>query len=70
MMAATAARPRFYTQLPESDRMKAFTEGQTVRTWPRTQNNAAEEKRSMDSIWSRKGATLSDKSARQEFGLT
>jgi hypothetical protein len=24
----------------------------------------------MDSIWSRKGATLSDKSARQEFGLT
>jgi hypothetical protein len=23
-----------------------------------------------DSIWSRKGATLSDKSARQEFGLT
>ncbi len=24
----------------------------------------------MDSIWKRKGATLSDKSARQEFGLT
>ena len=24
----------------------------------------------MDSIWSRKGATLSDKSARREFGLT
>jgi len=24
----------------------------------------------MDSIWLRKGATLSDKSARQEFGLT
>ena len=24
----------------------------------------------MDSIWSRKGATFSDKSARQEFGLT
>lgn len=24
----------------------------------------------MDSIWSQKGATLSDKSARQEFGLT
>jgi predicted nuclease with TOPRIM domain len=24
----------------------------------------------MDSIWTRKGATLSDKSARQEFGLT
>ena len=24
----------------------------------------------MNSIWSRKGATLSDKSARQEFGLT
>ena len=24
----------------------------------------------MESIWSRKGATLSDKSARQEFGLT
>ena len=24
----------------------------------------------MDSIWRRKGATLSDKSARQEFGLT
>ena len=24
----------------------------------------------MDSLWSRKGATLSDKSARQEFGLT
>ena len=23
-----------------------------------------------DSMWSRKGATLSDKSARQEFGLT
>ncbi len=23
-----------------------------------------------DSIWTRKGATLSDKSARQEFGLT
>ena len=23
-----------------------------------------------DSIWSRKGATFSDKSARQEFGLT
>lgn len=23
-----------------------------------------------DSIWFRKGATLSDKSARQEFGLT
>ena len=31
------------------------------------------EKRNMgdgDSMWSRKGATLSDKSARQEFGLT
>ena len=24
----------------------------------------------MDSLWSRKGATLSDKSARKEFGLT
>ena len=24
----------------------------------------------MDSVWSQKGATLSDKSARQEFGLT
>lgn len=24
----------------------------------------------MDSVWSRKGATLSDKSAREEFGLT
>jgi hypothetical protein len=24
----------------------------------------------MDSIWTRKGATLSDKSARQEYGLT
>ena len=27
-------------------------------------------RRAMDSIWTRKGATLSDKSARQEFGLT
>ena len=36
------------------------------------QDNAAEEKRIMegDSMWSRKGATLSDKSVRQEFGLT
>ena len=36
-------------------------------------DNAAAEKRNMDdgdSMWSRKGATLSDKSARQEFGLT
>jgi hypothetical protein len=33
-------------------------------------DNATEEKRSMGSIWSQKGATLSDKSARQEFGLT
>ena len=36
-------------------------------------DNAAEEKRKMDdgdSMWSQKGATLSDKSARQEFGLT
>jgi hypothetical protein len=35
--------------------------------------NATAEKRSMDesaSMWSRKGATLSDKSARQEFGLS
>jgi hypothetical protein len=37
------------------------------------QDNAATEKRNVDdgdSMWSRKGATLSDKSARQEFGLT
>ena len=40
---AVAARPRFYPQLPESDRMKTFTAGQTVWTWPRTQNNAVEE---------------------------
>src|SRR5436190_22931247 len=36
-------------------------------------DNAVVEKRSMDegeSMWSQKGATLSDKSARQEFGLT
>jgi hypothetical protein len=36
-------------------------------------DNAAAEKRKMDdgdSMWSRKGATLSDKSARQEFSLT
>jgi hypothetical protein len=35
-------------------------------------DNAGAEKRIMDgdSIWKRKGATLSDKSARQEFGLT
>src|SRR5436309_12356 len=36
-------------------------------------DNAIAEKRSMDegdALWSRKGATLSDKSARQEFGLT
>jgi len=36
-------------------------------------DNAAAERRNMDdgdSMWSRKGATLSDKSARQEFGLT
>src|SRR5690349_2966373 len=36
-------------------------------------DNASAERRSMDegdSMWSRKGATLSDKSARQEFGLT
>jgi len=35
--------------------------------------NAVAEKRSMDegdSMWSQKGATLSDKSARKEFGLT
>jgi hypothetical protein len=36
----------------------------------RTQDNATEEKRNMDLIWKQKGATLSDKSARQEFGLT
>lgn len=37
------------------------------------QREAAAEKRNMDdgdSMWSRKGTTLSDKSARQEFGLT
>src|SRR5260370_39455873 len=36
-------------------------------------DHAAAEKPNMDdgdSMWSRKGATLSDKSARQEFGLT
>src|SRR5207302_3445721 len=36
-------------------------------------DNASAEMRSMDegdSMWSRKGATMSDKSARQEFGLT
>ncbi|MGH7136515.1 MAG: hypothetical protein ACREHD_12300 [Pirellulales bacterium] len=36
-------------------------------------DNAVAEKRNMgdgNSMWSRKGATLSDKSARQEFGLT
>ena len=36
-------------------------------------DNAAVEKRNMDDgdwMWSQKGATLSDKSARQEFGLT
>ena len=36
-------------------------------------DDAAAENRDMDeneSMWSRKGATLSDKSARQEFGLT
>lgn len=36
-------------------------------------DNAAAVKRNTDdgdSMWSRKGATLSDKSARQEFGLT
>ena len=36
-------------------------------------DSAAAEKRNMDdgdSMWSQKGATLSDKSARQEFGLT
>jgi hypothetical protein len=36
-------------------------------------DNAAKEKPTVHddtSIWSRKGATLSDKSARQEFGLT
>jgi hypothetical protein len=35
-------------------------------------DNAVAEKRIMDgdSMWSQKGATLSDKSARQEFGLT
>lgn len=36
-------------------------------------DNAAARRRNLDdgdSIWSRKGATLSDKSARQEFGLT
>src|SRR5229473_1154754 len=36
-------------------------------------DNAVAEKRNMDdgdSMWSRKGATLSDKSARQDFGLT
>src|SRR4051794_8087364 len=38
-----------------------------------THDKAFAEKRSMDegdSMWSRKGATLRDKSARQEFGLT
>jgi hypothetical protein len=37
------------------------------------QDNNAAEKQGMsesDSMWSRKGATMSDKSARQEFGLT
>ncbi len=36
-------------------------------------DNAVAGKQSMsesDSMWSRKGATMSDKSARQEFGLT
>ena len=36
-------------------------------------SNAVAEKQSMfesDSMWSQKGATMSDKSARQEFGLT
>ena len=36
-------------------------------------DNDAAEKQSMDegdSMWSRKGATMSDKSARKEFGLT
>jgi hypothetical protein len=35
-----------------------------------TPDNATEENQGMDSIWKEKGATLSDKSARQEFGLT
>jgi hypothetical protein len=41
--------------------------GESIHEYP------AVEKRNMDdgdSMWSRKGATLSDKSARQEFGLT
>jgi len=35
-----------------------------------TQDEQENGERMMDSTWSRKGATLSDKSAREEFGLT
>ena len=47
--------------------------GEVWHVGAESQNNAAKEKRIMHddtAIWSRKGATLSDKSARQEFGLT
>ena len=45
----------------------------SIRSWQRKDDNAVAEKQSMsegDSMWSQKGATMSDKSARQEFGLT
>ncbi|MHB8974927.1 MAG: hypothetical protein ACYC4N_31245 [Pirellulaceae bacterium] len=47
--------------------------GEVWHVGAESQDNAAKEKRTMHddtAIWSRKGATLSDKSARQEFGLT
>ena len=47
--------------------------GEVWHVGAKSHDNAAKEKRTMHddkAIWSRKGATLSDKSARQEFGLT
>ena len=47
--------------------------GEVWQVGAESHDNSAKEKQTMHddtAIWSRKGATLSDKSARQEFGLT